>query len=114
MIFKRDRSVWGILPLALLSPCHTIADSSIDDKGATILCGAMDAPCHTIAASFVDDKGTNFEFVGKPTILCGAMDAVAFQHFGMEGAQIKGTVGERSSSGSNYGGVYYDVRFSLV
>jgi len=57
-------------------------------------------------ASFVDDKGTKHTFKSNAKILCGAMDAVAFYHFGMSYKQIGGTFGERSSSGSNYGGKY--------
>jgi len=59
-------------------------------------------------ASFTDDKGTTHVISKGDTVLCGAMDAVGFFHFGMETSQIEGTFGERSSSGSNYGGTYFD------
>ena len=69
----------------------------------------------TLAASaaadttiFVDDAGTTHEIASDATIVTGAMDAVAFSHFGLPSDQIIATFGERSSSGSNYGGTYFD------
>eukprot|EP00560_Eucampia_antarctica_P004287 CAMPEP_0197836358 /NCGR_PEP_ID=MMETSP1437-20131217/28696_1 /TAXON_ID=49252 ORGANISM="Eucampia antarctica, Strain CCMP1452" /NCGR_SAMPLE_ID=MMETSP1437 /ASSEMBLY_ACC=CAM_ASM_001096 /LENGTH=471 /DNA_ID=CAMNT_0043442477 /DNA_START=1901 /DNA_END=3316 /DNA_ORIENTATION=- len=59
-------------------------------------------------ADFVDDEGQYHSISSGSSIMCGAMDAVTLLHFGMESSQIKGTFGERSSSGSNYGGIYAD------
>lgn len=59
-------------------------------------------------ASFTDDRGEAVSFPDNPRIACGAMDAVAFFHFGMPASQIMYTYGERSASGSNYGGIYGD------
>ena len=61
-------------------------------------------------ASFTDDKGSTHNVPSGAKVLCGAMDAITLFHFGMESSQITGTFGERSSSGSNYGGQYFDVR----
>lgn len=58
--------------------------------------------------TFVDDAGTTHEIASDATIVTGAMDAVAFSHFGLPSNRIIATFGERSSSGSNYGGFYYD------
>jgi len=60
--------------------------------------------------SFVDDAGTTHEIPSGAKIMTGTMDAVTLFHFGMESSQIMGTFGERSASGSNFGGVYHDVR----
>lgn len=62
------------------------------------------------ATTFTDDKGLTHKIPSGAKVLCGAMDAVTFFHFGMEASQVKGTFGERSSSGSNFGGKYFDVR----
>merc|ERR1740139_2021765 len=60
------------------------------------------------AVSFTDDEGTTHDIPTGSTIVSGAMDAITMHHFGMEASQVKGTFGERSSSGSNYGGFYFD------
>jgi len=61
------------------------------------------------AGSFTDDEGVTSTWTSdKPTIACGAMDALSFQALGMSADQIVGTFAERSSSGSNYGGIYAD------
>lgn len=60
------------------------------------------------ATTFVDDDGTTHTIPENPTIVTGAMDAVAFYHFGMSANTIVATIGERSASGSNYGGQYFD------
>ena len=59
--------------------------------------------------TFVDDAGTTHEIPSGAKIMTGAMDAVTLFHFGMESSQIVGTFGERSASGSNFGGIYHDV-----
>jgi len=59
-------------------------------------------------ASFTDDKGIKHDIQSGAKIITGAMDAVTLFHFGMEASQIEGTLGERSASGSNFGGVYFD------
>lgn len=61
-----------------------------------------------VGGIFTDDKGTLHTIYKNSKVLCGAMDAVTLFHFGMEASQIAGTFGERSSSGSNYGGQYFD------
>jgi len=61
-----------------------------------------------VATTFVDDEGTSHNIPESASIVCGAMDAVAFSHFGMKSNRIIATYGERSSSGSNHGGVYAD------
>jgi len=61
-----------------------------------------------VATTFVDDAGTSHNIPENANIVCGAMDAVAFSHFGMKSNRIIATYGERSSSGSNHGGAYYD------
>lgn len=62
----------------------------------------------TYGAMFTDDNGLTHNIPSGAKVLCGAMDAVTLFHFGMEASQIGGTFGERSSSGSNYGGKYFD------
>ena len=64
---------------------------------------------HAANTVFTDDKGIGHTIVAGSKIVCGAMDAITMHHFGMEASQIKGTFGERSSSGSNYGGSYFNV-----
>lgn len=61
-----------------------------------------------VATTFIDDAGTSHTIPENANIVCGAMDAVAFSHFGMKPNRIVATYGERSSSGSNHGGVYAD------
>jgi len=63
---------------------------------------------HAADTIFTDDLGTGHTIVAGSTIVCGAMDAITMHHFGMEASQIEGTFGERSSSGSNYGGSYFN------
>ena len=58
---------------------------------------------------FLDDNGVYHLINSGDRVLCGAMDAVTLFHFGIDASQITGTIGERSSSGSNYGGEYFDV-----
>ena len=58
--------------------------------------------------TFVDDAGTSHQISSDATIVTGAMDAVALSHFGLDSDRIVATFGERSSSGSNHGGQYYD------
>ena len=74
----------------------------------------LSAFCAALAqatTTFTDDNGLTHKVSSGAKVLCGAMDAVTLFHFGMEASQIGGTFGERSSSGSNYGGQYFDVRF---
>lgn len=62
----------------------------------------------TEAVLFIDDQGTKHNIEQGDSILSGAMDSITMHHFGMESSQIKGTFGERSSSGSNYGQFYFN------
>jgi len=57
---------------------------------------------------FIDDNGVSHTIPTNATIVLGAMDAVALFHFGLGPDRIVATLGERSSSGSNHGGYYYD------
>lgn len=57
---------------------------------------------------FVDDAGTSHVIPAGATIVLGTMDAVALSHFGLTSDRVVATMGERSSSGSNHGGFYYD------
>jgi len=59
-------------------------------------------------ASFVDDAGRAHTLPADATIVAGVMDAVALSHFGLSSSRVMATLGERSSSGSNHGGYYYD------
>jgi len=61
-----------------------------------------------LAGTFVDDEGTTHTIPENAKIVTGAMDAVAFYHFGMNSDHIVATIGERSTSGSNFGGTYFD------
>ena len=71
--------------------------------------------CHSFqevyaAGSFTDDAGVTHSWeADAPQILTGAMDAVSLFHLGMAASQVAGTIGERTASGSNYGGIYADV-----
>lgn len=63
---------------------------------------------YAAGVAFIDDAGTTHEIASDATIVTGAMDAVALSHFGLPSDRILATFGERSSSGSNYGGFYSD------
>jgi hypothetical protein len=56
----------------------------------------------------VDDNGATHVLPADATLVAGAMDVVALSHFGLDASRVMATVGERSSSGSNNGGLYYD------
>ena len=59
--------------------------------------------------TFTDDAGVEHTTTkAHPTIAIGALDAVSLMHFGLSASSIKGTFGERGSSGSNKNGNYYD------
>jgi hypothetical protein len=56
----------------------------------------------------VDDNGATHILPADATLVAGAMDAVALSHIVLDASRVVATVGERSSSGSNHGGFYYD------
>jgi hypothetical protein len=61
------------------------------------------------ARTFTDDAGVTHETnLTAPTILAVTMDGLSLVHFGLSHEQLKATVGERATSGSNANGVYAD------
>lgn len=61
------------------------------------------------AGTYTDDAGTVHTWVSpQPKVVAWTFDAVSLYHMGMHADQLVGTYGERSSSGSNHGGLYSD------
>jgi len=61
------------------------------------------------ARTFVDDAGvTHTTTKSYPTIITVVADGLSLVQFGLRHEQLKATIGERATSGSNVNGVYAD------